>query len=128
MFVIIETGGKQILVNGNETIFIEKIDGKEGDKVVFDKILMFDNKIGKPYVEGAKIEGIIEKQGKSKKIVVYRHNAKSTHKRKYGHRQPYTRVRITSLKDIKKETPKTAGASTKTKTVVNKDKAVKGGE
>jgi len=125
MFVIIETGGKQILVNGNETIFIEKIEGKAGDKVVFDKILMFDNKIGKPYVEGVKIEGVIEKQGKSKKIVVYRHNAKSTHKRKYGHRQPYTRVKITSLEDIKKETVKKETPKSKT---VNKEETVKGGK
>ncbi|MCK5945947.1 MAG: 50S ribosomal protein L21 [Mycoplasmataceae bacterium] len=98
MFAIIETGGKQIMVNKDDTIFIEKIEGVKGDKVTFDKVLMIDTKLGKPYLSGASVSGVIEKQGKQKKIIVYRHNAKSTHKRKYGHRQPYTRVKITGLK------------------------------
>ncbi len=98
MFAIIKTGGKQILVQKNDTIFIEKIEGDEGKKVVFSEVLVLNNKIGKPLVSGASVEGTIEKQGKQKKIVVYRHNQKSTHKRKYGHRQPYTRVKITGLK------------------------------
>jgi len=98
MFAIIKTGGKQIIVKKDETIFIEKIEGKEGDKVTFSEVLMVGEKLGKPYLEGASVTGVIEKQGKQKKIVVYRHNAKSTHKRKYGHRQPYTRVKITEVK------------------------------
>ena len=98
MFAIIETGGKQIIVHKDDTIFIEKIEGTKGSKVTFDKILMIDKKLGKPYVKGASVTGVIEKQGKQKKIIVYRHNAKSTHKRKYGHRQPYTRVKISELK------------------------------
>lgn len=95
---IIKTGGKQILVKKDDVIFIEKIDGNEGDKVVFDQVLLIGEKIGMPLVKGATVSGIIEKQGKSKKIIVYRHNAKSTHKRKLGHRQPYTRVKITEMK------------------------------
>ena len=59
---------------------------------------MHDMKLGKPFLDGVSVDGVIEKQGKQKKIVVYRHNAKSTHKRKYGHRQPYTRVKITGVK------------------------------
>ncbi|CAM9124593.1 50S ribosomal protein L21 [Mycoplasma marinum] len=98
MFAIIKTGGKQIIVQKDDTIFIEKIEGNEGDKVVFSEVLVLGTKIGKPLVSGASVEGTIEKQGKQKKIVVYRHNQKSTHKRKYGHRQPYTRVKITGLK------------------------------
>ncbi|ADN69191.1 50S ribosomal protein L21 [Mycoplasmopsis fermentans] len=97
MIAIIETGGKQILVKEGQTIFIEKIEGKEGSTVDFDKVLLIDNKIGKPYLKGAKVTGKIQKQGKAKKIVVYRHNPKSTHKRKLGHRQPYTRVEITKI-------------------------------
>ena len=73
MFAIIETGGKQIIVNKDDTIFIEKIEGKKGDKVNFDKVLMIDTKLGKPYLSGASVTGVIEKQGKQKKIVVYRH-------------------------------------------------------
>ncbi|MGV2393348.1 UNVERIFIED_CONTAM: 50S ribosomal protein L21 [Campylobacter lari] len=98
MLAIIETGGKQILVKEGETIFIEKIEGQEGDSVVFDKVLLVDGKIGTPFVKSAKVTGEIQKQGKAKKIVVYRHNAKSTHKRKLGHRQPYTRVKIVEIK------------------------------
>ncbi|KKB26601.1 LSU ribosomal protein L21p [Mycoplasmopsis meleagridis] len=98
MTAIIETGGKQILIkNEGQTIFIEKIEGKEGDLVTFDKVLLINNKIGRPYVTNAKVTGIIKKQGKAKKIVVYRHNPKSTHKRKLGHRQPYTRVEIKEI-------------------------------
>ncbi|QGZ97367.1 50S ribosomal protein L21 [Mycoplasma sp. NEAQ87857] len=97
MLAIIETGGKQLLVKEGETIFIEKIEGEEGQEVKFDKVLLIDEKIGQPYLENAIVTGVIEKQGKAKKIVVYRHNAKSTHKRKLGHRQPYTRVKITGI-------------------------------
>ncbi|MGZ9756030.1 50S ribosomal protein L21 [Mycoplasma sp. 394] len=97
MLAIIETGGKQILVKEGQTIFIEKIDGEEGSEVKFDKVLLVDTKIGTPYLKDAFVTGTIEKQGKAKKIIVYRHNAKSTHKRKLGHRQPYTRVKIVSI-------------------------------
>ncbi|MCU9940023.1 50S ribosomal protein L21 [Mycoplasmopsis felis] len=98
MLAIIETGGKQLLVREGQTIFIEKIEGEVGTKVNFDKVLLVDSKIGQPYLKNALVTGIIEKQGKAKKIIVYRHNAKSTHKRKLGHRQPYTRVKIESIK------------------------------
>ena len=101
MFAIIETGGKQILVKVGDTIFIEKIEGKEGDKVKFDKVLAIDEKIGSPYLKAVSVSGKIEKQSKAKKIVVYRHNAKSTHKRKLGHRQPYTRVKILAIEGAK---------------------------
>ena len=98
MIAIIKTGGKQLLVKKNDVIFVEKIEGKEVDKVIFDQVLLIGDIIGTPIVQGANVTGIIEKQGKSKKIIVYRHNAKSTHKRKLGHRQPYTRVKIEELK------------------------------
>ncbi|GAA8716199.1 50S ribosomal protein L21 [Chlamydia abortus] len=101
MFAIIETGGKQIIVKAGDSIFIEKIEGKEGDKVKFDKVLVVNENIGSPYLKGFSVVGKIEKQGKAKKIVVYRHNAKSTHKRKLGHRQPYTRVKILSIEGAK---------------------------
>ncbi|MEX1819664.1 50S ribosomal protein L21 [Metamycoplasma hominis] len=99
MFAIIETGGKQLLVKSGDVIYIEKIDGNEGDKVSFDKVLVIDEQVGSPYLTKASVLGTIEKQGKAKKIVVYRHNAKSTHKRKLGHRQPFTRVKITEIKE-----------------------------
>ncbi|PZW01591.1 50S ribosomal protein L21 [Metamycoplasma auris] len=99
MFAIIETGGKQLIVKKGDVIFIEKIEGNVGDVVTFNKVLAIESKIGTPYLDEVSVSGIIEKQGKAKKIVVYRHNAKSTHKRKLGHRQPYTRVQITEIKE-----------------------------
>ncbi|CCP24131.1 50S ribosomal protein L21 [Mycoplasmopsis cynos] len=102
MLAIIETGGKQLLVKEGQSIYIEKIAGEEGTEVKFENVLIVvsdkSSKIGSPFVKNAVVSGIIEKQGKAKKIIVYRHNAKSTHKRKLGHRQPYTRVKITSIK------------------------------
>ncbi|WP_033161038.1 50S ribosomal protein L21 [[Mycoplasma] collis] len=98
MFAIIKTGGKQLLIKKDDTIFIEKLDVEEGREVVFDEVLLVGSKVGTPFVQNAVVKGIVEKQGKSKKIIVYRHNAKSTHKRKLGHRQPYTRVKITEIK------------------------------
>lgn len=98
MIAIIKTGGKQILVKKDDVIYIEKVDGKEGEKITFDQVLLVGEKIGTPFVNNALVSGTIEKQGKAKKIVVYRHNAKSTHKRKLGHRQPYTRVKIDEIK------------------------------
>lgn len=98
MIAVIKTGGKQLLVKKDDVIFIEKIQGKEGDKVTFDQVLLVGDQIGTPFVSNATVSGTIEKQGKAKKIVVYRHNAKSTHKRKLGHRQPYTRVKIDEIK------------------------------
>lgn len=98
MIAIIKTGGKQLLVKKDDIIYIEKVEGKEGDKISFNEVLLVGDKIGTPLVNGAVVTGVIEKQGKSPKIVVYRHNAKSTHKRKLGHRQPYTRVKIEEIK------------------------------
>ncbi|MEA4134624.1 50S ribosomal protein L21 [Mycoplasma sp. 2045] len=97
MFAIIESGGKQLLVKEGQTIFVEKLEGQENSEVKFDKVLLVNDKVGRPYLSNAVVYGTIEKQGKAKKIVVYRHNAKSTHKRKLGHRQPYTRVKITKI-------------------------------
>ncbi|OYD27015.1 large subunit ribosomal protein L21 [Mycoplasma testudineum] len=98
MYAIIETGGKQLIVQKGDVIYVEKLQGEEGSTIVFDKVLLFDKKIGQPYVKGATVTGKIEKHGKQKKIIVYRHNAKSTHKRKLGHRQPYTKIEIIELK------------------------------
>lgn len=98
MFAIIKTGGRQLKVEKDQTIFVEKIDKNEGETITFTDILFINGKIGTPYVENASVTGIIEKQGKAKKIVVYRHNPKSTHKRKLGHRQLFAKVKITELK------------------------------
>ena len=97
MKAIIETGGKQYYVSEGATIYVEKLEGNEGDKVVFDKVLMANGVVGNPYVE-ATVEGTIVKQGKQKKITIFRYtpNKRST-RRKVGHRQPYTKVEINKI-------------------------------
>lgn len=97
MYAIIETGGKQYLVQENESLFIEKLDIVEGETVVFDKVLMVNGKIGAPYVEGAKVEATVTKQGKAPKVIVYKYKSKKNYHKKQGHRQPFTKVQITKI-------------------------------
>ena len=98
MKAIIETGGKQYYVSEGATIYVEKLEGNEGDKVVFDKVLMANGVVGNPYVS-SKVEGFILKQGKQKKLTIFRYkpNKRSTRVKK-GHRQPYTKVEIKKIK------------------------------
>lgn len=98
MKAIIETGGKQYYVSEGTVIYVEKLDGNEGDKVVFDKVLMANGVVGNSYVS-SKVEGVILKQGKQKKLTIFRYkpNKRSTRVKK-GHRQPYTKVEIKKIK------------------------------
>ena len=98
MKAIIETGGKQYSVTEGAEIYVEKLDGAEKDKVTFDKVLMLDGKVGRPYVDGAKVVGEIVKQGKQRKIKVFKYNPKKNYHKTQGHRQPYTKVVIKSVK------------------------------
>jgi len=103
-FAIIETGGKQYRVSEGETITIEKINGEfsTGDKIVFENVLMTDtgsaSKIGTPYLAGAKVTGELVDEGRAKKVTVIRYKAKSRYFKKKGHRQPFFKVKITSVK------------------------------
>lgn len=101
MYAIIATGGKQYRVSVGDDLFIEKIDGEAGDAVKFDQVLAIsdDNgfKAGTPLVEGVSVDAEIVKQGKLKKIIVFKYKAKKGYRRKNGHRQPYTRVRINKI-------------------------------
>ena len=98
MKAIIETGGKQYSVEEGTELFIEKVEGNAGDKVTFDKVIMLDGKVGRPYIDGAKVTGEIVKQGKQKKIIVFKYNPKKNYHKTQGHRQPYTKVVIKSVK------------------------------
>jgi len=98
MKAIIETGGKQYTVTEGSELYIEKIEGNEKDKVVFDKVLVLGDVIGHPYVEGAKVTGEIVKQGKQRKIIVFKYRQKNNYHKTQGHRQPYTKVVIKSIK------------------------------
>ena len=99
MKAIIETGGKQYYVSEGDVIYIEKLDAEEGKEVVFDKVLMAYGVVGNPYVKGAKVVVVVEKQGKAKKITIFRYKQKKrSTRKKQGHRQPYTKVTIKSVK------------------------------
>ena len=100
MFAIIETGGKQVKVEEGQEIFVEKLDVNEGDSFTFDKVLFVGGdavKVGAPTVEGASVTAKVEKQGRGKKITVFKYKAKKNYKRKQGHRQPYTKLTIEKI-------------------------------
>lgn len=97
MYAVIETGGKQYTVKEGEFVFVERLDAEVGDKVEFDKVLFVSAdtvSVGDPLVNGAKVEGTVEEQGKNKKVIVYRYRAKKGYRKKNGHRQPFTKVKI----------------------------------
>ena len=102
MYAIIESCGKQYKVQEGDVVFFEKLDVEEGKKVTFDKVVLLSNdkdiKVGAPYVKNCKVEGNVVSHGKGQKIVVYRYIAKKNHRRTQGHRQPYTKVEIKSIK------------------------------
>jgi len=98
---IIETGGKQYRVKEGDEVFIERLPAESEEKVTFGNVLaVFDGddaKIGAPYVEGATVEAVIVKNGKSKKIIVFKMRKRKGYRRKQGHRQPYTKVKIEKI-------------------------------
>lgn len=100
---VIQTGGKQYLVEPGQVLKIEKLDGaKEGGVVSFDKVLLTidgsEVKIGKPNVEGASVSATVKREGRAEKIVVLKYKAKTRHRVKRGHRQPFTEVTIGEIK------------------------------
>ncbi|MEG1495336.1 MAG: 50S ribosomal protein L21 [Bacilli bacterium] len=98
MKAVIKNGGKQYLVSVGDFVFLEKMEGTEGDKIVFDEVLMVDSKVGNPLVKGATVEGSIIKHGKQKKIKIFKYKQKDRSNRlTQGHRQPYTKVEITKI-------------------------------
>ncbi len=100
MYAIIETGGKQIKVEEGQAIYVEKVEGEAGDSVTFDKVLVLggdDVKVGAPYVENATVTAKVEKQGRAKKVTVFKYKPKKNYHRKQGHRQPYTKLTIEKI-------------------------------
>ena len=101
MKAVIVTGGKQYTVSEGDVLYIEKLNAEEETTVKFDQVLAVldgeNSKIGAPVVEGAAVEGKVVKNGKGKKLVVFKYKAKKNEKKKMGHRQPYTKVEITKI-------------------------------
>ncbi len=114
MYAVIATGGKQYRVNVGDTVYVEKIEKKDGAKVKFDTVLYVDGddvKVGAPLLKDVTVEGKILKQVKGKKLIVFKYKRKKNIRKKQGHRQPHTAVEITSIK-VKKPAVKKAEAKT----------------
>ena len=101
MKAVIVTGGKQYTVSEGDVLFVEKLNAEADETIKFDQVLAVvdgeNTKIGTPVVEGAAVEAKVIKNGKGKKIVVFKDKAKKNEKSKMGHRQPYTKVEITKI-------------------------------
>ena len=108
MYAIIESCGKQYKVAEGDVVFFEKLPVEEGKNVTFENVVLVSNnddiQIGNPYVKDVSVEGKVVSHGKAKKIIVFKMKAKKNERTKQGHRQPYTKVEITSIKVAAKKT------------------------
>ena len=100
-FAVIETGGKQYRVSTATRLKVELLEGEQGSEIKFDKVLLVGNgdevNVGTPYVSGASVTGVILKQGRGKKEIVFKYHSKTRHRRKKGHRQEFTEVEIKKI-------------------------------
>ena len=100
-FAVIQTGGKQYLVKPGESLKIEKINSEKDANFVFDKVLLIADgenlQLGKPFIEGAKIEAKVLEQGRGKKVIIQKFKPKTRYHKKQGHRQSYTLVKISNF-------------------------------
>ncbi len=98
MKAIFETGGKQYYAEQGTVLYVETLDALEGTEVEFDKVLMANGVVGRPYVNGAVVKAKVIKHGKAKKIKIFKYNPKKNYHKTQGHRQPYTKIEIISVK------------------------------
>lgn len=103
MYAVIQTGGKQYRVAEGETLRVEKLPNSAGDKLTFQPLLLAkedgaDVQVGKPTIAGASVEAEVLEQGKGPKIVLFKYKRRKSYRRKGGHRQPYTAIKITAIK------------------------------
>ena len=97
MYAVIKTGGKQYNVTTGDIVKIEKIAGEEGKEVIFNEVLALDSTIGTPFVTGASVKALVVKQAKDKKVIVFKKKRRQNYRRKNGHRQNITIVKITDI-------------------------------
>ena len=101
MYAIIKTGGKQYMVKAGDVLTVEKLDAESGAKVMFEEVLAVGNdgelRVGSPMVEGAGVEATVIENGKAKKVIVFKYKPKKDYRKKQGHRQPFTKVRIEKI-------------------------------
>lgn len=100
-FVVIETGGKQYKVSVGQKLRIEKLNAKEGEHFIFDKVLLAVDgdtvRVGTPHISGQKVEAKVLRQARDKKKIVFRYHPKTRYRKKKGHRQHFTEVAITKI-------------------------------
>lgn len=101
MYAVFTTGGKQYKASEGDVLYIEKLDAGAGSAVSFDEVLLIGNDgnvtVGDPFISGAKVEAKVEKNGKGKKIRIFKYKSKKGYRRRGGHRQPYTKITVTSV-------------------------------
>jgi len=101
MYAIIATGGKQYRVQEGDILFVEKLAADVDTSVEFNEVLAVSNDgkltVGSPYVEGAKVTASVVKHGKAKKVIVFKYKPKKDYRKKQGHRQPYTQIKIEKI-------------------------------
>ncbi len=97
MFAVIKTGGKQYRVSKDDVIAVEKLDGEDGETVVFDDVLMLGDKVGQPQVADAKVVGEVLRQFRDEKKIIFKKRRRKHHRRRNGHRQYLTLVKITDM-------------------------------
>ena len=101
MYAIIQTGGKQYKVTEGSVLKVEKLNAQPGDRLTLDQVLMIsdgDNvKVGNPVVPNAQVTAVVLEQGKGKKIVVFKYKRRKNYRRKQGHRQPYTKIKVEKI-------------------------------
>ena len=101
MFAVIETGGKQYKVTEQDIIFVEKLNAEEGAEIAFESVLAISGddgfQVGTPTLAGAKVTAKVLKNGKGKKIVVFKYKSKKNERKKQGHRQAFTKVKVVNI-------------------------------
>jgi large subunit ribosomal protein L21 len=128
MYAIIKTGGKQYRVQENDEFRVEKLDANVGDTVVFDEVVAVGGETfvaGTPFVEGCAVKAEVLEQGKADKVIIYKYKAKKDYRRKNGHRQPYTLVKVTGIGDFKAEDFAAAPETAETEEALKANAAMK---
>ena len=100
MYAIIKTGGKQYRVQENDVLKVEKLNAAVGETVTFDEVVAVGGdklQVGTPFVEGCAVQAEVLEQGKNEKVIIFKYKAKKDYRRKNGHRQPYTLVKVTGI-------------------------------
>lgn len=117
MYAIIKTGGKQYRVQENDVLKVEKLNAAVGETVTFDEVVAVGGdklQVGTPFVEGCAVQAEVLEQGKNEKVIIFKYKAKKDYRRKNGHRQPYTLVKVTGIgAAAKKAAPAKAKATEK---------------